>query len=181
MLIQGLALLAVQAHYPDLKPPTCLIFDPTANCQKVHGSNAAILFVGLYLVAAGTAGIKAALPTHGADQFDEKDPKEARQMSSFFNHTLLALCLGGAVSLTLIVWIQDNKGWDKGFGVCALATFLAMIVFAAGLPCYRIHVIQETSAITEIIQVCMNHHLIITSPESNTVFIIVIRTCLKVQ
>ncbi|XP_034698009.1 protein NRT1/ PTR FAMILY 4.5-like isoform X2 [Vitis riparia] len=149
----GLGLLAVQAHYPKLKPPTCVIFDPTADCQQVHGGNAALLFVALYLVAAGTAGIKAALPTHGADQFDEKDPQEAMQMSSFFNGLLLALCVGGAVSLTLVVWIQDNKGWDKGFGVPALAIFLAMIVFAIGLPRYRIHVIQGTSAITEIIQV----------------------------
>ncbi|RVW79047.1 Protein NRT1/ PTR family 4.5 [Vitis vinifera] len=117
----GLGLLAVQAHYPKLKPPTCVIFDPTADCQQVHGGNAALLFVALYLVAAGTAGIKAALPTH--------------------------------VSLTLVVWIQDNKGWDKGFGVPTLAIFLAMIVFAVGLPRYRIHVIQGTSAITEIIQV----------------------------
>ncbi|RVW21327.1 MACPF domain-containing protein CAD1 [Vitis vinifera] len=149
----GLGLLAVQAHYPKLKPPTCVIFDPTADCQQVHGGNAALLFVALYLVAAGTAGIKAALPTHGADQFDEKDPQEAMQMSSFFNGLLLALCVGGAVSLTLVVWIQDNKGWDKGFGVPTLAIFLAMIVFAVGLPRYRIHVIQGTSAITEIIQV----------------------------
>ena len=158
MFIQGLSLLAVQAHYPNLKPPNCLIFDPTANCQKVHGGNAALLFVGLYLVAAGTAGIKAALPTHGADQFDEKDPQEARQMSSFFNQLLLALCIGGAFSLTVIVWIQDNKGWDKGFAVGTLAIFLAMIVFAVGLPRYRIHVIRGTSAITEIIQVCLIYH-----------------------
>ncbi|KAJ7000107.1 hypothetical protein NC653_010774 [Populus alba x Populus x berolinensis] len=49
------------------------------------------------------------MPSHGADQFDEKDSKELIQMSSYFNFVLLAVCLGAAVSLTVFVWIQDNK------------------------------------------------------------------------
>ncbi|KAK9267601.1 hypothetical protein L1049_010031 [Liquidambar formosana] len=149
----GLALLTVQAHYPKLKPLPCNVFDPTASCEKVKGGNAALLFVALYLVAAGSAGLKAVFPTHGADQFDEKDPREARQMSSFFNWLLLALCIGAAASLTLIVWIQDNKGWDWGFGISSIAMLLGVVLFAVGLPLYRIYVIQGTSAIVEIIQV----------------------------
>ncbi|XWS12456.1 hypothetical protein CRYUN_Cryun37aG0090200 [Craigia yunnanensis] len=113
----GLALLSVQAHYPSLKPPTCNVFDPTSRCEKITSGDAAFLYIALYLVAVGTGGIKAAVPSHGADQFDEKDPREAKHMSSFFNFLLLAVCLGGAVSLTLIVWIDDHKGWDLGFGI----------------------------------------------------------------
>lgn len=108
-------MLAFQAHYPKYKPPLCNILDPTSNCEKVDGKNAALLFVALYLVALGSAGIKSALPSHGADQFDEKDKKEAIQMSSFFNWLLLAVCLGGSFSTTFIVWIQQHKGWDWGF------------------------------------------------------------------
>lgn len=107
----------------------------------------------LYLLSTGAAGVKSALPSHGADQFDEEDPKEGRQMSSFFNCLLLALCFGVAVSLTLIVWIQDNRGWDWGFGISAISMLLALIIFAAGLPMYRIQVIQGTSDIIKIIEV----------------------------
>ncbi|XP_059436394.1 protein NRT1/ PTR FAMILY 4.5-like [Corylus avellana] len=149
----GFAVLTIQAHYPKLKPPPCNIFDPAARCEKIGGGNSAVLFVALYLLAVGSAGIKAALPSHGADQFDEKDPKEARQMSSFFNCLLLAVCVGGAVSLTLIVWIQDNKGWDWGFLISSIAILLAVIIFLVGLPMYRIQIIQGTSAIISIIQV----------------------------
>ncbi|XVF27423.1 hypothetical protein REPUB_Repub14bG0105500 [Reevesia pubescens] len=149
----GLALLAVQAHYPSLKPPTCNVFDPTSRCEKIKSGDAAFLYVALYLVAAGTGGIKAAVPSHGADQFDEKDPGEAKHMSSFFNFLLLAVCLGGAVSLTLLVWIDDHKGWDLGFGISSIAMFLGVIVAVAGWPLYRIHVVQGTSVIVEIIQV----------------------------
>ncbi|KAF3451357.1 hypothetical protein FNV43_RR07452 [Rhamnella rubrinervis] len=149
----GLALLTVQAHYPKLKPPLCNVFDPTSRCEKLSGANAAILFIGLYMLAAGASGLKAALPSHGADQFDEHDPEEAKQMSSFFNLLLLAICVGGVVSLTLLVWIQDNRGWDWGFGVSTMAMFFGVVTFAAGLPMYRIQLVKGTTAIVEIIQV----------------------------
>ena len=155
MCIQALALFAIQAHYPSLKPPPCDVFEPTSHCEKIGGGSAVLLFVALYFLAVGSAGVKAALPSHGADQYDEKDPKEAKQMSSFFNFLLLAVCGGGAVSLTLIVWIQDHKGWDWGFGVSSIAVLFAFIIFTVGLPMYRIQVIQGTTAITEIIQVCV--------------------------
>ncbi|PIN21903.1 H+/oligopeptide symporter [Handroanthus impetiginosus] len=149
----GLGLLTLQAHYPKFKPPFCKVFDPTSHCIQVNGANAALLFVSLYLIALGSGGVKAALPSHGADQFDDKDPKEARQKSSFFNWLLLAVCIGGAISFTLIVWIQDHKGWDWGFFVSTIAMFFGIIIFAAGLPRYRIHVVKGSSALAEILQV----------------------------
>lgn len=149
--MKGLGLLTVQAHYPKLRPPTCDIYNQT--CKKVEGGNSALLFIGLYLLAFGAGGIKAALPTHGADQFDEKDPAETKQMSTFFNLLLLALCIGGAVSLTLFVWVQDNKGWDWGFSLSTVGIFLAIIIFFTGWPMYRIQPVTGSSALTEIIQV----------------------------
>jgi peptide/histidine transporter 3/4 len=152
-VLQGLALLTIQAHHPSLKPHTCNINDPTAHCNKPEGSQKAFLFLGLYLLAFGSAGTKAALPSHGADQFDETDPKEAKKMSTFFNTLLLAVCVGGSVSLTFIVWIQIHKGWDWGFGIGTIAIFFGTIIFAIGLPLYRIQVATGTSVLLEIIQV----------------------------
>ncbi|XP_030444241.2 protein NRT1/ PTR FAMILY 4.5-like [Syzygium oleosum] len=149
----GLALLTVQAHYPKLRPPPCNVLDPTSHCEKISGGDAAFLFLGLYLLATGSAGMKASLPAHGADQFDERDSREARQMSTFFNCFFLSVCTGGMVSLTLVVWIQDNKGWDWGFGLSTIAMIVAIIIFAAGLPLYRIQIVQKSSTIIEIIQV----------------------------
>ncbi|MED6110619.1 hypothetical protein PIB30_044679 [Stylosanthes scabra] len=149
----GLALITAQAHYSSLKPPDCNVFDPRFHCDKLKRGQEAFLYIGLYLLAFGSAGIKASLPSHGADQFDETDPKESRLMSTFFNALLLAICLGGAVSLTFIVWIQIHKGWDWGFGIGTIAMLLGLIIFAAGLPLYRIHPAKGTSAVLEIIQV----------------------------
>lgn len=151
--MQGLALLTVQAHFPNLKPAPCNMFDPTVKCEEVKGSNSALLYFALYMLAIGSAGLKAGLPPHGADQFEDEDPREARQMSSYFNWLLMALCIGGSVSLTFTVWVQDNKGWDWGFGISTICIFLGIVVFATGLPMYRIYVIQGVSAFLEIIQV----------------------------
>ncbi|XP_071739884.1 protein NRT1/ PTR FAMILY 4.5-like [Rutidosis leptorrhynchoides] len=149
----GLGLLTLQAHYPKFKPSLCNVFVPHAKCEVVSGANAVLLFFGLYLLAVGSGGVKAALPSHGADQFDDKDPKESTQMSSFFNWLLLGVAIGGSISLTFFVWVQDNKGFDKGYGLSVIAMFLGSIIFMAGLPLYRIYVIKGTSAVIEIIQV----------------------------
>ncbi|KAK7318866.1 hypothetical protein RJT34_03573 [Clitoria ternatea] len=149
----GLALLAIQAHSSKLKPPSCTLSVTNAHCEQISGNREAYLYISLYLLAFGSAGLKASLPSHGADQFDERDPKEATLMSTFFNSLLLAVCIGGAISLTFNVWIQDNKGWDWGLGISTVAVVLGTIIFAFGLPLYRFHLAQTTNPIIEIIQV----------------------------
>jgi solute carrier family 15 (peptide/histidine transporter), member 3/4 len=150
--LQGILLLTLQAHNDRLKPPTCgYPFDPT--CQKVHGNNKVHLNVALYLISIGSAGIKAALPAHCADQFDEKHPVEKLQMSSCFNWLLLSLCTGGVISCTVFVWIQNYEGWDRGFGAATGVMGLPLIVFVAGLPRYRFTTVQGNTALLEIFQV----------------------------
>ncbi|KAE8654473.1 Protein NRT1/ PTR FAMILY 4.6 [Hibiscus syriacus] len=71
--ILGLIILTIQARTPSLKPPQC---NPSIPCEEVGDGKAAMLFVGLYLVALGVGGIKGSLPTHGAEQLDETPQKE---------------------------------------------------------------------------------------------------------
>lgn len=111
------------------------------------------------MLALGAAGVKASLPTHGADQFDDKDPKETKQMSRYFNCLLLMVCVGSSVSITLIVWVEDNKGWDLGFFISTITLFLGIIVFSGGLPHYRIHVTEGNSPMAELIQVSMHKYM----------------------
>jgi len=149
----GLLLLMLQARSDRLKPPPCKDPRDPTTCPRVHGSNEVHLYLALYLIALGSGGIKAALPAHCADQFDAKHPREKLQMSSCFNYLLLSLCTGGAFSVTVFVWIQENKGWAKGFAAATGVMGLAVIVFIAGLPRYRIATVQGSSALKEIFQV----------------------------
>lgn len=121
-------------------------------CKPAAGSQAAILYTGLYLVALGTSGIKAALPALGADQFDDNDPKEASQLSSFFNWFLFSLTTGAIVGVTVIVWISTNQGWYWSFTVCTIAVLFSILSICMGKSLYRNNT-PKGSPLIRIIQV----------------------------
>ncbi|KAJ9567582.1 hypothetical protein OSB04_003548 [Centaurea solstitialis] len=149
--VVGYALLAVQAHFQQLRPIAC---NPILvnQCQQAESGQEAILFTGLYLVAFGTSGIKAALPSLGADQFDERDPKEAESLASFFNWYLFSVTTGAIFGVTFVVWISTNQGWDWGFSVCSIAVLVAALFLLMGKSMYRNYVPQG-SPILRILQV----------------------------
>ncbi|XP_061343157.1 protein NRT1/ PTR FAMILY 4.5-like [Gastrolobium bilobum] len=150
----GYGLLTVQAHFHQLRPIPCKDLAPTQmnQCKAATGGQAAILYTGLYLVALGTSGIKAALPGLGADQFDDKDPKEAAQLSSFFNWFLFSLTTGAIVGVTFIIWIGANLGWEWSFTVSTIAVLFATLFICMGQSLYRNNT-PKGSPLIRIIQV----------------------------
>ncbi|CAK9155865.1 unnamed protein product [Ilex paraguariensis] len=137
--ILGYALLTVQAHFHQLRPFPCKDVPPSKmnQCEAATSGQTAILFTSLYLVALGTSGIKAALPSLGADQFDEKDPKEAASLSSFFNWLLFSITIGAMLGVTFLVWISTNQGWDWSFGVSTIAVLAGILFLTMGRSIYR--------------------------------------------
>lgn len=145
----GLVVLTIQARSDSLKPAKC---KPEMPCEQVHGAQAAMLFIGLYLVALGVGGIKGSLPPHGAEQFDGETPQGRKQRSTFFNYFVFCLSCGGLIAVTFVVWIEDNKGWQWGFGISTLAILLSIPIFLAGSPFYR-NKIPRGSPLTTISKV----------------------------
>lgn len=111
-----------------------------------------MLFLGLYLVALGVGGIKGSLPPHGAEQFDESTPQGRKHRSSFFNYFVFSLSCGALVAVTLVVWIEDNKGWQWGFGISTFTILLSIPLFLAGSKFYR-NKIPQGSPLTTISKV----------------------------
>ncbi|KAK6939550.1 Proton-dependent oligopeptide transporter family [Dillenia turbinata] len=150
----GYALLAIQAHFDVLRPFPCIEVPPSKmnQCVQASSGQVAILFTGLYLVAFGTSGVKAGLPSLGADQFDQRNPKEATFLASFFNWFLFSLTIGAIIGVTFIVWISTNQGWDWAFGVSTLAILFAVLFLCMGKSVYRIH-IPQGSPLVRIFQV----------------------------
>ncbi|XP_024031971.1 protein NRT1/ PTR FAMILY 4.6 [Morus notabilis] len=130
----GLLILTIQAQIQSLKPPKC---HSIGTCQEVGGWKEVMLFAGLYLVALGVGGIKGSLPPHGAQQFDETTPQGRKQRSSFFNYYVFCLSCGALIAVTFVVWIEDNKGWQWGFGVSTATILMSIPVFLIGSPFYR--------------------------------------------
>ncbi|CDP14862.1 unnamed protein product [Coffea canephora] len=148
----GLLMLTVQAHIPSLTPSACTPINRNTSCQQVDAGKAAILFAGLYLVALGVGGIKGSLPPHGAEQFDEDTTRGRKQRSTFFNYYVFCLSCGGLIAVTFMVWIEDNKGWQWGFGISSGIILVTIPIFLLGSSTYRIK-IPTGSPITTIFKV----------------------------
>lgn len=134
-ILQGLLVLTIQAHEHSTEPWARVV-----------------LFVGLYLVALGVGGIKGSLPPHGAEQFDETTPTGRRQRSFFFNYFIFSLSCGALIAVTVVVWLEDNKGWSYGFGVSTAAILISVPVFLSGSRFYRLKV-PSGSPITTLFKV----------------------------
>ncbi|RDX73693.1 Protein NRT1/ PTR FAMILY 4.6, partial [Mucuna pruriens] len=130
----GLILLSVQAFLPSLQPPVC---QPNTPCNEVNGGKATMLYAWLYLVALGVGGIKGSLPAHGAEQFDKNTPFGRMQRSTFFNYFVFCLSTGALIAVTFVVWVEENKGWEWGFGISTISIFVSIPVFLAGSTTYR--------------------------------------------
>ncbi|CAN6812357.1 unnamed protein product [Brassica oleracea] len=121
----GLILLTIQAHIPKLQPQG----DSTPSTLQ-----SVVLFTGLYAVATGVGGVKASLPAHGGDQLDSRNQK---LISGFFSWYFFSLCFGGFLAVTIMVWIEENKGWSSSFDICTVILASALFIFTVGFPMYR--------------------------------------------
>ena len=136
-----------------------LLMDPSFNSSSTHR---AAVYLGLYLIAIGSGGIKPCTSALGADQFDGADPAERVNKGSFFNWFFFSINLGSLLSSTALVWVQDNVGWGIGFAIPMALTVFGLAVFVAGRKVYRYKKL-EGSPLTRLSQVVVaavrNYHL----------------------
>ncbi|XP_015583674.1 protein NRT1/ PTR FAMILY 8.1-like isoform X1 [Ricinus communis] len=131
--VLGMTLLTLSASLHGLMP-SC---DNHTNVCNPTGKQTAVFFLGLYLIALGTGGIKPCVSSFGADQFDDSDEAEKKKKSSFFNWFYFSINIGALVASSVLVWIQTNVGWGWGFGIPAVAMAIAVMTFFSGIKLYR--------------------------------------------
>ncbi|CAI9774703.1 unnamed protein product [Fraxinus pennsylvanica] len=162
----GMCTLTMSASIPAFKPPECV----DSICPSATPYQYAVLFVGLYLIALGTGGIKPCVSSFGADQFDDTDPEERVKKGSFFNWFYFSVNIGALISSSFIVWIQDNAGWGIGFGIPAVFMGIAIVSFFSGTSLYRFQK-PGGSPITRMCQVlvasCHKWNLTVPSDSSH--------------
>ena len=142
-------MLTVQAHYKGLHP------DPKCITCKLEGRNKTLFYVSFYLLALGYGGVRGALPALGADQFDKNNPKERKQLGSFFNWFLLSVTLGASFGVTVIVWVSTQKRtWAVGFFTEMLIALVGFGFLTVGMPFYRNRVAGD-SALLRVLQVVL--------------------------
>ncbi|XP_027161400.1 protein NRT1/ PTR FAMILY 4.5-like isoform X1 [Coffea eugenioides] len=144
--LAALLLMTVQARYKDLQPSPC------GKSSCLAGRIAVMFYASLSLVAMGTGGVRGALPALGADQFNQKDPKESKALATYFNFLLLSSTLGATIGVTIIVWVATNRHWWPGFLISLLATLVGFIFLVLGKPFYRLQ-LPGDSPLLRVIQV----------------------------
>ncbi|XP_072989941.1 protein NRT1/ PTR FAMILY 8.3-like isoform X2 [Typha latifolia] len=146
--LSGMGTLTLSAWVSIFKPPYC----EGSVCPEASPIQYAVFFLGLYLIALGTGGIKPCVSSFGADQFDDTDPGERVKKGSFFNWFYFSINIGALISSSFLVWVQDNWGWGLGFGIPTLFMGLAIISFFSGTSLYRFQK-PGGSPITRVCQV----------------------------
>ncbi|XP_022156448.1 protein NRT1/ PTR FAMILY 6.3-like isoform X1 [Momordica charantia] len=133
----GVTILTISTIIPSLRPPKCSPELTNTPCIPANGKQLAILYLALYLLALGTGGLKSSVSGFGSDQFDDSDKEERGKMSKFFNWFFFFISIGSLGAVTILVYIQDNVGRQWGYGICACAIVLGLIVFLSGTRRYR--------------------------------------------
>ncbi|KAG4968380.1 hypothetical protein JHK87_034031 [Glycine soja] len=195
--LSGFILLSVQAHLPQLKPPPCNMFFDGEHCTEAKGFKALIFFLAIYLVALGSGCVKPNMIAHGADQFNQENPKQLKKLSTYFNAAYFAFSVGELVALTILVWVQTHSGMDAGFGVSAAVMTMGLISLICGTLYYRnkppqgsifIPVAQVfVAAILKRKQICPSNPQMLNGSQSNVArkhtnkFRFLDKACIRVQ
>nr|WIW76701.1 putative anion transporter of NRT1/PTR family [Suaeda altissima] len=131
----GVTVLTISTIIPSLRPPKCE--EGSDSCIPASDTQLGVLYLALYLTALGTGGVKASVSGFGTDQFDESNKDEKLHMIKFFNWFFFFISLGSLAAVTILVYIQDNMGRQWGYGICACAIMLALVIFLCGTRRYR--------------------------------------------
>ncbi|XP_055821318.1 protein NRT1/ PTR FAMILY 6.3-like [Solanum dulcamara] len=131
----GVTILTISTIIPSLRPPKCEAGSST--CIPASGKQLMVLYAALYMTALGTGGLKSSVSGFGSDQFDETDIKERGQMIKFFNWFFFFINVGSLGAVTILVYIQDNLGREWGYGICACAIVIGLVIFLSGTRKYR--------------------------------------------
>jgi dipeptide/tripeptide permease len=107
-----------------------------SSCHPVLGARN-MAFLGLYLVAFGSGGVRAALLPFGAEQFDDDNAVDRERKMSFFSWFYICVDFGMIISGVFIVWIQQNVSWGLGFGIATACVALAFGGFVLATPMYK--------------------------------------------
>ncbi|KAM4104663.1 hypothetical protein ACJW30_06G175700 [Castanea mollissima] len=114
----GMIMFTLTATIHSLRPAQCVIGSYT--CETPSNLQHAVLYMTLGLASLGLGGTRFTIATMGAEQFEK-----ANDQGIFFNY------------FSVIVYIQDNVGWGLGFGICAIANAIAVVLFVMGKRFYR--------------------------------------------
>lgn len=104
----------------------------------------------LVFISLGAGGIKSNVVTLGGDQFSDNDPREVRQRVQFFNYFYWAINFGALIANGYLNnlgfnpetfsggTVSYNMGYFTTYAIPLGVMFLALLIFLAGTPRYKV-------------------------------------------
>ncbi|XP_047062275.1 protein NRT1/ PTR FAMILY 8.3-like [Lolium rigidum] len=129
----GMMLVTFSAFLPTTTALDCV---SSSSCHHPALGSHTVAFAGLYLVAFGSGGVRAALLPFGAEQFDDDNAVDRERKMSFFSWFYVCVDFGMIVSGLFLVWVQQNVSWGLGFGIATACIALAFAGFVLATPMY---------------------------------------------
>jgi solute carrier family 15 oligopeptide transporter 1 len=103
----------------------------------------ALTFLGLFLIALGSGGIKPCVAAFGGEQF--KMPEQAKQLGFFFSMFYFSINLGSFISTLVTPILRENaqcfdmdECYPYGFGLPAILMAVSIVIFVVGKFMYKI-------------------------------------------
>ncbi|XP_071692451.1 protein NRT1/ PTR FAMILY 1.1-like [Rutidosis leptorrhynchoides] len=130
-----MGMLTLTAILPAARPSSCNA--RVEICSKPHMAQIALLFTSFAIMSIGSGAIRPCSLAFGADQLDQpKNKDNVKILQRFFNWYYASVGASVMIAVTVIVYIQTEKGWILGFGVPTGLVFLATIMFFMGSNLY---------------------------------------------
>nr|GMC49013.1 protein NRT1/ PTR FAMILY 1.2-like [Ipomoea batatas] len=131
----GTTLLWLLTVIPQARPSPCS--ESTDNICRSEATTLQLflLCTCLVLMSVGWGGMKTSL-AFGADQLKNLQTKAVGVMEGYFSWYYAVSALSIIVAMTGLVYIQENMGWELGFGVVVVLSFLAALSFFLGSPLF---------------------------------------------
>lgn len=90
------------------------------------------VFFGLYIAALGNGSSQPLLASLGGDQFDN-----TRDKATFFNWFFVFNNIGELISLTVLIYFENQGRWALGFWISGAAVFVSLLLSLVGAPMAR--------------------------------------------
>nr|GME09621.1 protein NRT1/ PTR FAMILY 1.2-like [Ipomoea batatas] len=142
----GMFLFWLTTVIPQARPPPCL--DSNNTCSSATAVQLFLLFTSFILVSIGSGGVNSSSLAFCVDQLKNEGVKMERYFGWYYAITLVS----ALVAITCLVYIQENMGWEIGFGVLLLLMLCAAVLIFLGSPFY-VKPKPKGSLITGLIQV----------------------------
>ncbi|CAH9076587.1 unnamed protein product [Cuscuta europaea] len=165
----GILLFWLTTILPQARPPPCT--EANTICPSASVLQLLLLYLSFILVSIGSGGVKSSSLAFGIDQL-KNIQKNGRAMESYFGCYYAVNMVSVLVSMTCLVYIQENMGWEIGFGILVLLMLFATIFILLGSPFY-VRSKPKGSLITGLVQVIVafyrKRNLVIPSDNGNLV------------